>query len=160
MIQRGPIRLLCSVTNILPTDGSTGDVGYSNVGTGDDMLYIGGLLQIDWMCSGGCDAGSWSLETAPDIVERVQALLGPNSFDHLAISIFQVNKLSVYDFDFTILPFPCRQSLHQCHEPCFLRACCASPSCDGPAPQYNDPRFGNVNASPTLTVNWLGRISA
>lgn len=86
---------------------SSGNSTYSNVGTGEQALYIGDLLQIDWVCAiNDCGSGTWSLETVPNIVELVQALLGPNSFDHLAISIFQANKLAVYDFDFTILSQP------------------------------------------------------
>ena len=88
-------------------DGTSGNISYSSAGTGADALNIGDLLEITWECGvGGCGSGTWSLETVPNIVELVQDLLGPNAFDHLAISMFQANKLAVYDFDFTILSQP------------------------------------------------------
>lgn len=88
-------------------DGTTGNTTYSQLGTGEGALDIGDLVQITWECLiTGCGAGTWTLETQPNIVEMVQELLGPNAFDHLAISIFQANKLAIYDFDFTILAQP------------------------------------------------------
>lgn len=85
-------------------DGTT---TYSNLGTGDGALNIGDLIDINWSCLiSGCSSGTWSLETESDIVDQVQSILGPNAFDHLAISIFQANRLAVYDFDFTILNQP------------------------------------------------------
>lgn len=99
------------LANITAEEGSSTTTTYSDLGTGDQSLYIGDLITIDWLCTAldNCGTGTWSLETDADIVEQVQALLGPNTFDHLAISIFQANKLAVYDFDFTILSKPGNQ---------------------------------------------------
>ncbi|MGM0632927.1 MAG: hypothetical protein ACQETO_07100 [Pseudomonadota bacterium] len=89
-------------------DHTSGNVTYSTAGTGGLALDIEDLLEVDWSCisADDCGSGTWSVETAPDIVEQVQELLGPNAFDHLAISVFQANRLAVYDFDFTILSQP------------------------------------------------------
>ncbi len=84
--------------------GESKAVTYSDVGSGAEALFIGDLLTVQWTCSSDdCGTGTWTLETVPNIVDLVEGILGRNSFDHLAISIFQANKLAVYDFDFTIL---------------------------------------------------------
>lgn len=68
-------------------------------------ISAGGVLDISMACTddGGCKTGTWSLETATDIVEVVQALLGRNAFDHLAIVLKSNSWFGVYDFDFNIL---------------------------------------------------------
>lgn len=64
----------------------------------------GGVLDISMQCdSTGCKSGTWALETSTDIVQTVQALLGRNSFDHLAIVLKSSTWFGVYDFDFNIL---------------------------------------------------------
>lgn len=90
------------------TDYSGNAVNYSKLG-GDSGLELADFLDIRFNCdSTECTAGTWSLETLPGIFEEVQAILGENSFDHLAFALKAGNEQSgggwaVYDFDFTEL---------------------------------------------------------
>ncbi len=52
-----------------------------------------------------CDSIDWLLTTKLDIIDNVQELLGPSTFDHLAFSVKAGNQKSgggfaVYDFNF------------------------------------------------------------
>ena len=70
-------------------------------------LDIAKLLTFDLSCSNTssteCSSGTWSLATSLTIIEKVQALLGRNSFDHLAFVLKAGTDWAVYDFDFNLL---------------------------------------------------------
>lgn len=67
-------------------------------------IATGGVLDISMQCdSTGCASGQWTLETSTNIVQTVQALLGRNAFDHLAIVLKSSTWFGVYDFDFNLL---------------------------------------------------------
>lgn len=73
----------------------------------DKPLDLGDILNVQFKCTGSgdsaCTKGTWSLETSLDIIEQVQAVLGRNSFDHLAFVIKASTEFAVYDFDFNEL---------------------------------------------------------
>lgn len=79
----------------ITADGQTLSVG---------PIASGGVLDISMQCdSTGCTSGQWTLETSANIVQTVQALLGRNAFDHLAIVLKSSTWFGVYDFDFNLL---------------------------------------------------------
>ncbi|MCL2636457.1 MAG: hypothetical protein FWD50_07535 [Betaproteobacteria bacterium] len=53
--------------------------------------------------AGDCKGGTWTLETSLDIIEKTQAELGRNAFDHLAIILKSSDAFAIYDFDFNYL---------------------------------------------------------
>lgn len=63
------------------------------------------VLRVAFSCSNtGCTAGSWEIETAVDIIAKVQAVLGRNAFDHLAFVLHSgQDGFAVYDFNFNLL---------------------------------------------------------
>jgi hypothetical protein len=69
----------------------------------DKPLNLADILQVTMSCTGDCTQGTWSLQTSLDIIEQVQAVLGRNSFDHLAFVIKSSESFAVYDFDFNLL---------------------------------------------------------
>jgi hypothetical protein len=93
-----------------------GGIDYSETGPapgGDPnlILDIGDLLTLELSCTNGnlsdCDSMNWVLTTKLGIIDQVQSLLGPSTFDHLAFSIKAGNANSnpaggfaVYDFNF------------------------------------------------------------
>ncbi|MDP4536594.1 hypothetical protein Q3O60_10375 [Alkalimonas collagenimarina] len=92
-------------------NGDNSNWTYSSLGTGlvkDDEpvtpLNIADLLELSLDCTSGnandCKAGTWTISTKLDIIEQVQALLGPATFDHLAFSIKAGPSFVVYDFNF------------------------------------------------------------
>lgn len=87
--------------------GVTGKTSYTMDGY-NKPLNIDDILSLTMTCTGGgsgdkCVSGSWALQTQLDIIEKVQAVLGGNSFDHLAFVIKAGTKWAVYDFDFNAL---------------------------------------------------------
>jgi hypothetical protein len=99
-----------------PDDGASATIDYSKSGPSslsDDKLYLGDLLDIniefkydgvwyDWLGTNtDITSGRWTLTTKDGAIAQARALLGPNSFDHLAISIKAANGFAIYDFDFT-----------------------------------------------------------
>ena len=89
-------------------ENSPSTIDYSDIGPSylsDNVLDIGSLLNISLTCNvgdidDGCTDLDWTIATDPSIIEQVQALLGPATFDHLAFSIKSGNDFAVYDFDF------------------------------------------------------------
>lgn len=67
-------------------------------------LDLADILNLTFDCTSGdpgsCTGGTWSLEVDPVAFALVQAILGPNSFDNLALSIKASNSFAVYDLDF------------------------------------------------------------
>lgn len=87
---------------------------YSEVdGSLPGTLSVDDVLTFSMQCTSGdlneCSSGSWKLVTKLDIVTKVYAELGRNSFDHLAFVIKAGNEKAgdagwaIYDFDFNIL---------------------------------------------------------
>lgn len=78
--------------------------GLTKDGSPVSPLNIADLLELNFACDSGspdnCKAGQWTLTTKLNIIEDVQALLGPATFDHLAISIKAGPSFVVYDFNF------------------------------------------------------------
>lgn len=72
----------------------------------DGTSLIDDVLDITLACTTGsdCTKGTWSLATTLDVIEKTQAVLGRNAFDHLAI-VLKAGKdgFAVYDFNFNIL---------------------------------------------------------
>lgn len=70
-------------------------------------LNIDDILKLTLACTASgddaCVSGTWTLETRLDIIDKVQAVLGRNSFDHLAFVIKSSTEWAIYDFDFNIL---------------------------------------------------------
>jgi len=81
--------------------------GYDKPLQADGTPLIDDVLKVTMTCTGTgddkCVDGTWTLETELDIIEKVQAVLDRNSFDHLAFVIKSGTRWAVYDFDFNIL---------------------------------------------------------
>lgn len=88
--------------------GGAGTTTYNTVTNSAGVtLNIGDLLTFSLSCvnsaSNSCSSGFWSLATELTIIEDVQALLGRNSFDHLAFVLKAGTDWAIYDFDFNTL---------------------------------------------------------
>lgn len=97
-------------------NNAAGNVSYSMAGPSplnDPLLTldISDLLTLSLSCAVAgdnltdCSSIDWLLTTKLDIIDNVQALLGPATFDHLAFSVKAGNESSgggfaVYDFNF------------------------------------------------------------
>ncbi len=97
-------------------NNAAGNISYSTVGPSplnDPLLTldVSDLLTLSLSCSVAgdnltdCDSIDWLLTTKLDIIDNVQELLGPSTFDHLAFSVKAGNQKSgggfaVYDFNF------------------------------------------------------------
>lgn len=93
-------------------DHDSGEVTYSDLGAGNNALFIGDLIEVSWLCSlTSCGSGTWTIETAPNIVGQVQGILGPNSFDQLAIS---PTSISGHAIPWLLSSCPCRFQAHYC----------------------------------------------
>lgn len=70
-------------------------------------LKLADVLTVQFQCTGtgdsACTQGAWSLQTSLDFVEKMQAALGRNAFDHLAFVLQTSDRFAVYDFDFNLL---------------------------------------------------------
>jgi len=87
-------------------------ISYSNAGPvpgGSLTLDISELLTLSLECVSGdlsdCNSMNWELTTKLGIIDQVQALLGPATFDHLAFTVKAGSDNSdggfaVYDFNF------------------------------------------------------------
>ena len=100
-------------------NNDAGFIDYSSVGPSplnDPFLTldVGDLLTFSLTCNSGslskCDNINWSLTPKLDIIDSVQELLGPATFDHLAFSVKAGNENSsggggfaVYDFNFNTI---------------------------------------------------------
>lgn len=89
------------LANFNPAGGS---IMYDQLGpVNGTTLDIADLIDFSFTCTPGlsdCKTGTWQLNTSLDIIQDVQALLGPSVFDHLAFSIKAGNAFVVYDFNF------------------------------------------------------------
>ncbi|WP_136680005.1 hypothetical protein [Neptunomonas sp. XY-337] len=69
-----------------------------------DTLDLASVLDVSLVCNSGppndCKGGTWNLAVDPAAIAAVQAILGPNSFDHLAFVFKSSTAVSIYDFDF------------------------------------------------------------
>lgn len=75
-----------------------GSVEYSYIQT----LNLSSVLDIAFDCDvGGCTSGTWTVSALANSIADVSAILGENSFDHLAF-VFKGGKsgVGIYDFDF------------------------------------------------------------
>ncbi|MDF2177013.1 PEP-CTERM sorting domain-containing protein [Aliiglaciecola sp. CAU 1673] len=81
-----------------------GNTEYRSLGPiGGQSLNIADLLTITISCtwqSGECVKGAWELRTKLDIIDKVQALLGKATFDHLTFALKASNDFAIYDFNF------------------------------------------------------------
>ncbi|UCV21000.1 PEP-CTERM sorting domain-containing protein [Ferribacterium limneticum] len=70
---------------------------------GDSLIEQ--VLTVKFSCTNAsCTAGEWVLVTTTDIIQKVQEVLGRNSFDHLAFVLHSgQDGFAVYDFNFNIL---------------------------------------------------------
>lgn len=104
----------------LDGDGTATDPGWLFLGSVDGggsgifvmdgynkPLAIDDILALTLTCTGAggdaCTIGTWTLTTELDIIDVVQALLGRNSFDHLAFVTKSAQGFAIYDFDFNII---------------------------------------------------------
>lgn len=91
----------------LARSGANNSVLYNTVENGTKSLAIKDVLTLGLTCtdpkSSECSSGSWFLETKGNIIEKVQEVLGRNSFDHLAFVFKAGTEWAVYDFDFNLL---------------------------------------------------------
>lgn len=70
---------------------------------GDSLIEQ--VLTVKFSCiNASCTDGKWELVTTTDIIQKVQEVLGRNSFDHLAFVLHSgQDGFAVYDFNFNIL---------------------------------------------------------
>jgi len=96
----------------LDGNGVATDPGWIYLGKSENNVFsaankpldIGSILNIQTACWNlGCTAGTWSLSTSLDIIQKVESVLGRNAFDHLAFVMVSANAFAVYDFDFNVL---------------------------------------------------------
>lgn len=87
-------------------DGAWTSVEYpSNPKDANGDSLIEQVLTVKFSCTNAdCTAGEWVLVTTTDIIQKVQDVLGRNSFDHLAFVLHSgQDGFAVYDFNFNIL---------------------------------------------------------
>ncbi|MDR2839555.1 MAG: hypothetical protein LBV49_13460 [Azonexus sp.] len=95
----------------LAGDGTANDPGWMFLGSLENgawdspnaPLDISSLLNISMTTDKGGTSGTWTITTATNIVQVVQAVLGRNAFDHLAIVLKAANGYVIYDFDFNLI---------------------------------------------------------
>jgi hypothetical protein len=98
----------------LDGNGVATDPGWIYLGKSENNVFtaankpvgidIASILSVKTTCSNvGCTAGTWSLATSTDIIQKVESVLGRNAFDHLAFVLVAADAFAVYDFDFNVL---------------------------------------------------------
>lgn len=103
----------------LHKNGSYTDPGWLYLGKADRQghafgmaaynkpLKLAGTLNIQFQCTGAgdsaCTQGTWSMQPSLDFIEKLQAALCRNSFDHLALVLQASDRFAIYDFDFNLL---------------------------------------------------------